>query len=511
MYRKVCRYVIYLILALSSIVGLLLTAPPSQAHWADMSAAEILVEAAAVRINLTYPTGLTSFADQDQNGQLSSSEIQTHRSELEKFFGEAIRLHNSENQAGELSLQPGSLSPGQTAPNSHSTVQLLYSWSQPARGLKIHYNLFLPGVATASCLATILQNHQLQTFVFTPNRQVLALSASSQAGLLLALSGALVWGALHSLSPGHGKTLVGAYLVGSRATPRHALFLALITTATHTVGIFGLGLVTLVASRYILPEQLYPWMNLLSGFLVVGIGCNLLRIRLSRRSGYHHDHKHKHTHSDHAHTHPDHLQFGYAYSGDSISGHSRSDDSHSSHRHYHDSDHHDKNHHSIDHYHGDHHDSNHHDGAHHRSDHHSHSRSESHHPSHHGHTHLPPEGPLTWRSLLLLGVSGGLVPCPAALVLLLSCIALGQVGLGLLLVGAFSLGLAIVLTGLGLMLVYAQQAFDAPVAHRAAQFLPKPASRLIQKWGGRALSIVSALGITAIGIGLVSQAVLQIV
>src|SRR5205807_2766383 len=101
--------------------------------------------------------------------------------------------------------------------------------------------------------------------------------------VLAALAAALFWGAAHALSPGHGKTIVTAYLVGQRGTPRHAALLGLIVTATHTVGVFGLGLVTLALSRFIVPEQLYPWLNLVSGLLVVGIGAAVLSTRLRHR------------------------------------------------------------------------------------------------------------------------------------------------------------------------------------------------------------------------------------
>src|SRR5215213_2850731 len=93
--------------------------------------------------------------------------------------------------------------------------------------------------------------------------------------LLLALAVSFLWGAMHALTPGHGKTIVGAYLVGSRGTMKHALYLGLTTTITHTLGVFALGLITLFAARYIVPETLYPWMSLLSGLFVVGIGINL--------------------------------------------------------------------------------------------------------------------------------------------------------------------------------------------------------------------------------------------
>src|SRR5439155_19957895 len=90
--------------------------------------------------------------------------------------------------------------------------------------------------------------------------------------ILASLGAALFWGAAHALSPGHGKTIVTAYLVGQRGTPRHAALLGLIVTVTRTIGVFALGGVTLMLSQFIVPERLYPWINLLSGTLVIVIG-----------------------------------------------------------------------------------------------------------------------------------------------------------------------------------------------------------------------------------------------
>lgn len=283
------------------------------------------------------------------------------------------------------------------------------------------------------------------------------LTWNTPTGLLLLLGAAFVWGAAHSLSPGHGKTIVGAYLVGTRATPCHALFLALTTTVTHTIGVFGLGFITLFASQTILPEQLYPWLSLLSGGLVVTIGIRLIYQRLrNAHSGI----------PDHAHDHP----YGHH------------------HGHHHD--------HHHNHHHGHHHD-------------HSHAHS-------HPHFHLTPTSdfhssepalsdknsftntpPLSidWRGLLALGISGGLMPCPAALVLMLGAIAVGQTALGLALVFVFSLGLAGVLIGLGLLLVYARP-----------RFKQLPAS--VSQW--RRLPALSAAGIIVLGLGISLQALFEL-
>ncbi|HEY6075158.1 MAG TPA: hypothetical protein VIV15_17710 [Anaerolineales bacterium] len=274
--------------------------------------------------------------------------------------------------------------------------------------------------------------------------------------LLIALIISVVWGAMHALTPGHGKTIVGAYLVGSRGTPRHALYLGLTTTVTHTLGVFVLGLITLFASRFIVPEALYPWMSLLSGLFVVAIGVNLAisRFRSSRRSQA----------RDSANQVPGKT------SAISLAGVSRIEKFHidgnlrwqmdsagllPSHAHPHSYDH------SHDHGHL-----------------HSHVHPHADGPAHHHgeHSHLPPGAdgsPVTWRSLLLLGISGGILPCPSALVVLLGAIALGRIGFGLVLVLAFSAGLAGALTAIGLTFIYAGRVFEKiPMRGRLIGMLP---------------------------------------
>jgi nickel/cobalt transporter (NicO) family protein len=112
---------------------------------------------------------------------------------------------------------------------------------------------------------------------------------------------AMFWGAAHALTPGHGKAIVAGYLVGSRGTPRHAVYLGLIVTATHTAGVFALGLVTLLLSRFVVPEQLYPWLTVASGLLVVSVGVAVLggRVRHARAHAHGREHHHEHDHHDH--------------------------------------------------------------------------------------------------------------------------------------------------------------------------------------------------------------------
>lgn len=282
----------------------------------------------------------------------------------------------------------------------------------------------------------------------TESRDMLAELISAQdltlGVALLSLVMAVGLGALHAFSPGHGKTVVGAYLVGSRGTPRHALFLGLTVTITHTLGVFALGLVTLFASHYILPERLFPILGVVSGAIVVVIGLSLfarrLRVALGRGA---HEHTH-HTHDSHSH---DHRHDGHGHSvhhdGDPTMPHS-------------------------------------HDGG-------------------REHSHLPPGADgsaITWKSLLALGISGGLLPCPSALVVLLSAISLHRVGFGLLLVIAFSLGLAATLTGVGLAFLYAGRFFK-----RSSAFT---SGRLV-----RVLPTVSAFVIMCVGLLICYEALVQ--
>jgi nickel/cobalt exporter len=224
--------------------------------------------------------------------------------------------------------------------------------------------------------------------------------------ILASLAAALFWGAAHALSPGHGKTIVTAYLVGERGTPRHAALLGLIVTITHTIGVFALGIVTLALSQFIVPDRLYPWLNLASGLLVVGIGASVFSARWRHRRAHAHGH-HRHDHT------------GQVQGSD------------------------------------------------------------------------PGRGP-SFRSLLAVGFSGGLLPCPSALVVLLAAISLHRIAFGLVLILAFSAGLALSITGIGLVAVLARKAF------RRLSF-DGPLIRL--------LPAVSALVILAAGLAMTVRAV----
>jgi len=237
-------------------------------------------------------------------------------------------------------------------------------------------------------------------------------AANGQGVLLLLLLAAFGWGAIHALSPGHGKAMVAAYLVGTRGTARHAVALGLTVTVTHTIGVFALGLVTLALSAYVLPEDLYPWLNLASGLLVLGVGASVVRSRVRHARAHSNGHDHQH-HHDHDHSH------------------------------------------------------------------------------HHSHDLRP-------RALLAMGASAGLIPCPSALVVLLGAIAQHQIGLGLVLIVAFSAGLAATLTGLGLAVVAAGRV----------------SARLSTAGGARVMAVlpaVSSVAIVGVGLLLTLQAVPKVV
>jgi ABC-type nickel/cobalt efflux system permease component RcnA len=223
--------------------------------------------------------------------------------------------------------------------------------------------------------------------------------------ILLLLSSAFVWGALHALSPGHGKTMVAGYLAGSRGRPKDAALLGLTVTITHTSAVFALGLVTLAASAYVLPEDLYPWLGVASGAMVIAIGLWAIwtRLRRWRAMRSEHEHGHHHTHG--------------------------------------------------------------HDG--------------------HSHTHEPAGAPITTRSLMALGVSGGIVPCPSALVVLVAAISQHRLGLGLVLILAFSVGLAATLTAVGLAVLHGGRLIARL----------RPERRL---FGGRIAGVLPALSATLI-------------
>src|SRR3984893_9500192 len=139
-----------------------------------------------------------------------------------------------------------------------------------------------------------------------------------------ALGIAFVLGAAHALTPGHGKTIVAAYLVGSRGTLKHAAFLGAMVTFTHTISVFLLGMATLFLFQYVVPAKVTQVLGAISGLSIVAIGAWMLYKRV-RGSGHSHKHQHQHHHHhhdhdhDHHHDHHDHGPHGHTHMPDQVS------------------------------------------------------------------------------------------------------------------------------------------------------------------------------------------------
>ena len=224
--------------------------PTVEAHWADQAVAEIKVEAAQARITLTFPTSLAIFADDDHDGQLSAQEVRRHRAELETFLGQHIRVADGDAR-GALAVEPASTGDVTPGPGTHSTLLLVYRWSKPIKTLAIQYELFVPGVSTASCLATIVYGGQVRTFVFTPERRTLTL-ASGTASLWHQGISFTALGIRHILT-GHDHMLFLVSLLMLGGGLRSLLKTVTAFTVAHsvTLSLTALGIATL-------PLQLRP-------------------------------------------------------------------------------------------------------------------------------------------------------------------------------------------------------------------------------------------------------------
>lgn len=209
-------------------------------------------------------------------------------------------------------------------------------------------------------------------------------------------------GAAHALGPGHGKTLIGAYLIGEGGTLRHAVGVGAAVSGMHTAAVLVLGLVVVSAERVVRPEAVYPWLGLASGLVALVLGAALLVTRLRALA----------TRSTHLHAH-DH---------------------------------------------------------------------------HHGHAHAPHDhdhgqAPTSRRGLLALALSGGVLPSPTALVVLLGAVSLGRTALGVAMIAAFSLGLAASLVAVGVLSLRARSVAERRLSSRAAGLLPVASAGAIVAMG----------------------------
>jgi ABC-type nickel/cobalt efflux system permease component RcnA len=304
----------------------------------------------------------------------------------------------------------------------------------------------------------------------TPRNAFTELIKSKRLDFTFLLTAALiaaVLGGFHALEPGHGKTLIAAYLVGAQGKARHAVILGGIVTASHTISVYALGLITLYASQRIMPEQLYPWIGIGSGLLVAGLGLTLFLRRYiadDHVTDVHHhtndptcfDHEER---KSHGHTHLGHERGELVHRHNWWGGHIHADHNHVN------------------------------VGLKHAPDDHPHREviASSDENSEAG----EPVAKLSTKSLFALGITGGIVPCPAALVVLLGALAFHRILFGLFLIVAFSAGLAVVLISLGLVMVY------------AGNLVSRFGSRglLTERW----LPLASSAVITMIGVALTLQ------
>ncbi len=251
---------------------------------------------------------------------------------------------------------------------------------------------------------------------------------------LMLYSGAIILGALHAFEPGHGKTLIAAYMIGTKGRAVDGILLGLIVTFTHTFSVIILGITAKLLAHSYSGIQLHAWLGLGSSTIILIVGIWLLQQRLSRNSSHNHIHLFGSDHDHHDHVHPHH-------SHEHSPEHSHTQASHE------------------------------------------HSHQHPHHHDQQGAAVTPAERYNKWN-LLLLGISGGLIPCPAAIATLLAAIGAGKIAKGLTVTLFFSLGLGLVMMTIGLIL--------------------SQASRLTEKIGGnqelsRRLGIFSALIIISLG------------
>ena len=325
---------------------------------------------------------------------------------------------------------------------------------------------------------------------------------------LLAIGLSLVLGASHALLPGHGKTVMAAYIAGRQGTARDAVVVGATVTATHTGGVLLLGL-GLTVSTALAGETVLNYLGVVSGLLIAALGLAMLVSAVRRRDegwlghGHHHHEHGGHTHDEpvahHARDlavvgapaeihlqdvhsggagHPTHARVAGDPLDELVRGPSLDDhEHHVHHEHSHEDDH---SHDTHPHLHS-------HDG---------HAHDDGHEYEHHER--------VSRRGLVGMGVAGGLVPSPSALIVLLSAIALGRTWFGIVLVIGYGVGMAVVLTLAGLLLV--------GVRNRLRQRLGGASGRIsaaAQRWT-RLVPMLTALLVLVVGAGLAIRSITTI-
>ena len=241
---------------------------------------------------------------------------------------------------------------------------------------------------------------------------------------------ALALGALHGLEPGHSKTMMAAYIIAVHGTVKRAVLLGISAALSHSIIVWVLAIVALTWGNALIGEELEPWFMMISGVLILGIAAWMLRQAMAgrpREAAQHAGHGHGH---EHGHHHDEHHEHGHGHH----------------HPHNHD--------HSHDHGHATHH-------------HHDHAAMDAHARAHADEirARLASGRTGTWQTILF-GLSGGLIPCPAAITVFLLCLSLGRMALGITLVSAFSIGLAATLVAVGIVAALGLRA----IADRTSRF-----------------------------------------
>jgi nickel/cobalt exporter len=261
---------------------------------------------------------------------------------------------------------------------------------------------------------------------------------------VLTLLVALALGALHALEPGHGKTLLAVSLVGARATVSQAAILAGALTVAHTAGVLALGVAIISLKGAFVPEAIYPWITLLSGVVIAVVGARAIARQVMARQPFAHSHAH-----GHSHVHPHEHEHVHAADGHMHREHGNAH----AHGHAHDDD--------------------------------AHARSHA----------VPGTSKLRFGPTVWAAMSGGVAPCPAALVVLLAAIAQNAVGYGLVVIVFFSFGLAATLTGLGIGVV------------RGAAWISKrrELDRVVKYGPLVSATVIAIIGAVMVGQGFVQQ------
>jgi len=271
-----------------------------------------------------------------------------------------------------------------------------------------------------------------------------ALLSQGTSSALLFIPSTILLGTLHGLEPGHSKTIMAAFIVAIRGNVRQAVMLGLAATFSHTAVVWLIAMGGMYISRQFTAEAAEPWLQLISGLIIIATAAWMFWRTWSEAQAWRQHHDHEHT-QDHHHEH----------------GHHHEHEHHHQHGHHHKHRHHHEHEHEHHHGHGHHHKHRHHHGHGHHHEH-----------GHHGELARFAEGSQEYQDaherahaedirrrfdgreisnlqILLFGLTGGLIPCPAAITVLLLCLQVKQFSLGAALVVCFSIGLALTLVTVG--------------------------------------------------------------